>query len=84
MPDTETRILNTIRGRARAIGFPEHELTMKTDLVRSGLYDSMSFIDLVVSMEEAFGVEIDLEKISPDQVSTPAKLKDTIDKLKHA
>jgi acyl carrier protein len=84
MLNTEELIFKNVYARARAIGFPEGEVDLETDLIRSGLYDSMSFIDLIVSIEEAYGIEIDLEKISPDQLSTPAQLKDAVDRLKHA
>ena len=84
MSNTEALILKAVRERAGAIGFPENEVNLKTDLIRSGLYDSMSFIDLVVALEEACGVEIDLEKIQPAQISTPAKLKEMITSLRNA
>lgn len=84
MSNTEDLILKAVRERAVAIGFPEGEVNLKTDLMRSGLYDSMSFIDLIVAMEEACGVEIDLEKIQPAQISTPAKLKEMIASLQYA
>lgn len=84
MSNTEELIMKAVRERAAAIGFPASDVSLKTDLIRSGLYDSMSFIDLVVALEEACKVEIDLEKIQPAQISTPTKLKETIASLQHA
>lgn len=81
--ETEQIIIATIQQRAKSIGFPVEDITPKLDLIKSGLYDSMSFIDLIVSLEEVCGVVIDLENISPKEISTVQSLVNTIQKLKH-
>lgn len=81
--DTEQIIIATIQQRAKSIGFPIEEITPKLDLIKSGLYDSMSFIDLIVSLEEDCNVTIDLENISPKEISTIQSLSNTIQKIKH-
>lgn len=40
------------------------------DLVKSGLLDSMAFVDLIATLEEAFNVEIDFEEASEDDKMT--------------
>jgi len=77
-------IFSELEQRAALMDYPLAEISEKTDFVRSGLYDSMSFIDLVVSLEEKTGTEIDLERISPQEIATPASLRDMILKLRHA
>lgn len=43
------------------LGMTSHELKKKTDLVRSGLVNSMEFVELVAGLEKELGVEIDYE-----------------------
>ncbi len=40
------------------------ELNDKFDLVKSGLLDSMAFIDLIAETEEKYEIEIDFEKLA--------------------
>ncbi len=40
------------------------ELNDKFDLVKSGLLDSMAFIDLIAETEEKYQIEIDFEKLA--------------------
>jgi acyl carrier protein len=84
MTDTEEIITREIEARAHAIGFPVQEIQPRTDLLKSGLYDSMSFIDLVVSIEDKCGIQIDLEQVSPAEIATVAQLKNLVKILKHA
>ena len=39
------------------------------DLRDSGVIDSLGFIELVAAIEDAFGIEVDLEAIDPDQIT---------------
>ncbi|MBS1637017.1 MAG: acyl carrier protein [Bacteroidetes bacterium] len=76
--DIEQIILSEVKQRAALLGFPATDVHAGLDLMRSGLYDSMAFIDLIVAMEEKTGVEIDLETIAPKDIATPGKLCDII------
>ena len=54
--------MTLIDGKLRVFGIKHHEVDDHFDLVRSGLLDSMSFIDLVASLEDKFRVVVDFEK----------------------
>ena len=40
------------------------------NLLESGILDSFSTVKVVVAMEDAFGVEIDIELVTPDNFRT--------------
>ncbi len=54
-------IVKHLADRLVRLGIDDRELVKGFDLVRSGLLDSLGFIDLVVSLEKATGREVDLE-----------------------
>ncbi|HET6243536.1 MAG: acyl carrier protein [Bacteroidetes bacterium] len=56
-----TFILEQLDKRLIRIGMQRKEITPNFDLVKSGLLDSMSFVDLVVEIEKKFNTEIDFE-----------------------
>jgi acyl carrier protein len=45
-------------------------VTGSTSLVGSGLVDSMGFMNLLVTVEEHFGVEVDLDNSDPEEFTT--------------
>jgi acyl carrier protein len=47
-----------------------HELTRHTNLIESGLLDSIGFVELIVFMEGQPGCNIDLADVDPDEFST--------------
>jgi acyl carrier protein len=51
-----------IEGRSSALGLTNAELTDDLDLLRSGVLDSLSFVDLMAGLMDATGKELDLEK----------------------
>ena len=55
-------IVKHLADRLVRLGVHERELNGGFDLVRSGLLDSLGFIDLVAALEEATGRQVDLEK----------------------
>lgn len=46
----------------------------ETDLIESGLLDSLTFVDLLVYIEEVFGVRIPLEQLELDSCRTIDRL----------
>lgn len=50
-----------LAGRLEAIGLGRNDLTDDLDLVRSGLLDSLAFVDLLAALEQRTGRQIDLE-----------------------
>lgn len=66
----EARVLALLRPFLRLLP-AEAELAMDADLGRLGL-DSLQSIDLLMALEQEFGVTIPDEKITVDSFATPA------------
>lgn len=49
-----------LASRAGRLGLGIEELDGRFDLVRSGLLDSLGFVDLITEMEQVVGREVDL------------------------
>jgi acyl carrier protein len=52
-----------------AFGYDPLALADDFDLLRSGLLDSLGFIELVAELEEHFGGTIDFEELDPEQLT---------------
>ena len=63
MDSSEVRayIIDRLKEKLLLFDIAEEEVKEAFDLVKSGLLDSMAFVDLVAGIEEEFGVEIDFE-----------------------
>ncbi|NQT78718.1 MAG: acyl carrier protein [Bacteroidetes bacterium] len=57
-------ILDLLNERLLLFDINRGELNNDFDLVKSGLLDSMAFIDLLAEAEEKFEVEIDFEQLA--------------------
>ena len=66
-------IIDRIRQRLARLGMEEREVTNDLDLVRSGLLDSLSFVDLIADLETASGKQVDLEKALEGAGATTVK-----------
>jgi acyl carrier protein len=53
-------VLEVLLPRAARLGMERSELGDDLDLLRSGLLDSLGFVDLVVELERRSGREVDL------------------------
>lgn len=62
MLETEVRsvLLRIIGPRLGRLGLTEADVTDDLDLLRSGLLDSLGFVDMVVAVEEELGHQVDL------------------------
>ena len=76
IPEKEIKavILQFLEKRAQRLGIKEKFLLSDFELLRSGLLDSMSFLDLIAALEEHFKIQIDFEDKSPSEFSTLAGL----------
>jgi acyl carrier protein len=72
MNDKEIKefLLERLENRLKIYGLTRNELKGDFDLVKSGLLDSMAFVNLIGDMEERFGVEIDFESVKEDELFT--------------
>ncbi len=66
-------IIDRIRDRLIRLGMQESEVTADLDLVRSGVLDSLSFVDLIGDLESASGKQVDLEKALEKKGATTVK-----------
>ncbi len=48
--------------------------TDDTDVIASGLLDSLGVADLIMSLEEAFGIDLDVAALSIDDVRSVASI----------
>jgi len=53
-------MMDLLLPRAARLGMEQNELVDDLDLLRSGLLDSLGFVDLVVELEKRSGREVDL------------------------
>ncbi|TXI78852.1 MAG: hypothetical protein E6Q44_10365 [Flavobacteriales bacterium] len=54
------RLRDRLAQRAERLGLHREELVGSLDLVRSGLLDSLGFVDLITELEQVVGREVDL------------------------
>ncbi len=50
------------------------DVTSQTDLLESGLLDSLLLMDLIFHIEEAYGVKFDSDKLNPSNFRTIADI----------
>ena len=62
--DSELRkqVMELLRDKLQRIGIRENELGTSFDLVKSGLLNSIEFVDMVASLEKIYFHEIDFEQ----------------------
>lgn len=63
-------ILGAVSERLKLFDVKDTEVNDSFDLVKSGLLDSMAFVDLIADIEEKFKVEIDFEKVADEAAFT--------------
>lgn len=63
------KILDFCGPALAAYGVDPAAATDDLDLRASGAIDSLGFVELVVTLEEAFGVELELEDIDPEALT---------------
>jgi acyl carrier protein len=52
--------------------------SVDTDLIASAILDSLGLVELIGAVEERFGVELPLDEIELEQLSTPARLSELV------
>lgn len=60
--DIRKQVMELLRDKLRRIGIRESELGDSFDLVKSGLLNSLEFVDMVATMEKNYLIEIDFEQ----------------------
>jgi len=72
MVKSEVRVylMSLLSERLALFDIKETEVNESFDLVKSGLLDSMAFVDLVADVEEHYDIEIDFENLADDPAFT--------------
>ncbi|MFO8128644.1 MAG: acyl carrier protein [Bacteroidales bacterium] len=66
-------IIKKLQARLITFGIKASEVKDDFDLVKSGLMDSMSFVDFVGQLEEEMGRELDFDEMTDDDSITTVK-----------
>ena len=56
-----------------------HVPSIETDLVQTKILDSLGIVDLLIHLEQEFGIEIPLEDMEIDDLRSIAKIAEFID-----
>ena len=56
------QVIDLVREKLERLSIRDNEITGGFDLVKSGLVNSLEFVDMVASLEKLHGIEIDFEK----------------------
>ena len=67
--DIRTFIAESLQAQLQNARLDNAALTGDFDLLGSGLIDSMSFLNLVVEIEDWLGAELNLEDLDPEQLT---------------
>lgn len=60
--DLRKQLMELLKDKLQRIGIKENELGGSFDLVKSGLLNSLEFVDIIASLEKIYEVEIDFEQ----------------------
>ncbi len=66
-------MLELLSDRLKMFGINDGEIKGGFDLVKSGLMDSMAFVNFIGEMEKAFDHEIDFDSVLEDEKFTTVK-----------
>lgn len=53
---------------------------LSIDLFETGLLDSLAFIEMMIELEDAFGITITPSELDREQINTPQKILDLVAK----
>jgi acyl carrier protein len=67
-------VLHTLDGQFAAVGIEPELVSDDFDLLDEGVIDSLVLLDLVVAVEEHFGLAVDFRGLDPDLIGTVGPL----------
>jgi len=77
-------LMRQLDKKLNRVGIGENELNAGFDLVKSGLVNSLEFVELVASLEKEFKCEIDFESaLEKGQLTTLGGLIQTFEKQRN-
>jgi acyl carrier protein len=60
--DTRKQVIELLQDKLQRLSIKENEIGNNFDLVKTGLLNSLEFVDMVASLEKLNNIEIDFEK----------------------
>lgn len=82
MSDLESRVravvLRAVGDRLALLSVPEADVVGDFDFVGSGVLDSIAFLELIVTLEQEFGFEVDLADMRIEEATTLKGLTDMV------
>lgn len=78
LEEVRLAVLEVLSHHLRLLGVEMHEVGDHFDLISSGLLDSVSFVELLMQVEQALGQQIELAELDFSQLSTVAGLADQL------
>ena len=75
----EEQIISILNG---ICGAEEGEIQGDMDLFEEGLLDSFGVIQLLMGLEERFGVTLEMGDLSREEIATPAKIARLVQEAK--
>ena len=83
IPPQTPEQLATVRGVVAELLGQRGPVEDDTPLLSSGRFDSMGFVELVVELQMALGIQLPVGRVRPDDFDTVLLISDTITKLRH-
>ena len=74
----QLKIINIL---SNILGVDESDLTAELDLFDAALLDSFAIVQISVELEETFGVVLDLEHLTREEIATPARITELVRSL---
>ena len=59
------------------------DYTKETALITNGLLDSLELMELISELEDAFGIEIGMEEIVPENFNSAEAILKLVERLSH-
>ena len=63
---------------SQILGVEAEDLTPDLDLFEAALLDSFAIVQMSVELEESFGVVLDLEHLTREEIATPARIAELV------
>jgi D-alanine--poly(phosphoribitol) ligase subunit 2 len=80
-PEIPAEPMDQVRGQIEALLVEKLAIRVEsdtTDLFQTGILDSMTLVQLVLALEERFGIELPVEQIEAEAFSTVARIAETV------
>lgn len=72
------RLIALLDNRLQLLGVKSDDVAHDVSLFEQGIVDSISFMELIVSIEDEFGMEIDFSDMEPSEFDTIENLSKII------